>query len=154
MKYLLPILVIIAGCGSTTDRQTKIVERVQTQTAPIICDTPMGQVTIQPTTTVITREQVEVEQTKKVIDMPEAMPIMAAAIGGTPWGGIAAIIAGGIAAFAGKKAVDSRRQRDELIDGVESAKDHMDEATWEKVSKTLSDNQSDDTTSAVKKRVG
>jgi hypothetical protein len=90
-----------------------------------------------------------------VIDAPDLMTPIVAATSGTPWGGILSGIVGlGVAAFASKKAIQNGRQRDELADGVESAKDHMPPETWAKVKKSLKDNQSDDTAAAVKARVG
>lgn len=155
MKHLLPILIILAGCGSTTDRQTRTVETTRTTTAPLVIDTPFGQFTAQPTQATVQRTQQEVETTQKTIDMPDVGGAVMMAAQGTPWGGIISGVIGlGTAAFAAKKAIDNGRQRDELADGIESAKDHMDPETWKKVRKTLNDNQSDDTVDAVAKRVG
>jgi cell division protein FtsB len=114
-------------------------------------------------------------------DVGKALVVGAGAAVGGPAGGAAAdmlwqTLAGvggaGAAAATGKMAIEGRRrkkleeeieeiadradtlerQRNELIDGVESAKDHMDDATWGKVAKTLEDNQHDDTIAEVRKR--
>ena len=154
MKSLAALVLILAGCGSTTDRQTQIVETQRTTTGPLVVDSPFGQFVAQPTSVTVQRTQREVETTTKTIDMPDVGGAVMMAAGGTPWGGIIASVAGLGAAFLGKKAIDNGRQRDELADGIESAKDHMDPDTWKKVRKTLSDNQSDDTVNAVTKRVG
>ena len=155
MKSLLPILVILAGCGSTTDRQAYRTQ-VETLVIPSIAvDSPAGVFATQPVTIRRKVEEVSEETEKKTVDLPDAGAIIQAAAGGTPWGALISGVVGlGTAAFAAKKAVDNSRQRDELADGIESAKDHMDEETWKKVRKTLSDNQSDDTVHAVTKRVG
>lgn len=155
MRLILPIALLLAGCGSTTDRQTRTIETTRTTTQPIVVDTPFGQFVAQPTQATVQRTQQEVETTTKTIDMPDVGGAVMMAAQGTGWGGIISGVIGlGAAAFAGKKAIQNGRQRDELADGIESAKDHMDPDTWKKVRKTLNDNQSDDTVDAVTKRVG
>jgi hypothetical protein len=156
--FILAVVLILQGCGSTTDRQNKLVETEKFVIPALVIDTPAGQFTIQPATVYRQREQTEVETTRKVIDVPDlATPIITAA-GGTPWGVIiGGVVSAGMAAFAGKKAIEAqtaRRQTVEVVDGVESAKDHMDPETWAKVRKTLADNQSDDTKKVVTARVG
>jgi len=154
MKTIACLCLILAGCGSTTDRQTQIVETQRTTTAPLVIDTPFGQFTAQPAQVTIQRTQKEVETTTRTVDLPDVGSVIQPLLASTPWGGIISGVIGlGTAAFAGKKAVQNARQRDELADGIESAKDHMDDATWSKVKKSLVDNQSDDTVAAVKKRV-
>lgn len=158
MKYS-PILLVTAilmyGCGSTTDRQAHRTQ-VETLMVPAIqLESPAGTFITQPVTIRRKVEEVKEETEKKTVDLPDPAPLMQAALGGTPWGGIISGVIGlGTAAFAAKKAVDNGRQRDELADGIESAKDHIDAETWKKVKKSLADNQSDDTVNAVKRRVG
>jgi hypothetical protein len=157
MKYspiLLAAAILIGGCGSTTDRQTRTVETQRTTTSPVVIDSPFGQFTAQPAQVTVQRTQREIETATTSLDLPDVGGAVMMATAGTPWGGIIASVAGLGAAFLGKKAIDNGRQRDELADGVESAKDHMDPDTWRKVKKSLADNQSDDTAKAVKRRVG
>lgn len=145
--------VILASCGSTTDRQTRTVETTRTTTQPITIDSPFGQFVVQPTQATVQRTQQEVETTTKTIDMPDVGGAMMVAASGTPWGGIISGVIGlGTAAFAAKKAVDNGRQRDNLIDATEAAKEEMDEETWKRVRKTMNNVQHDDTIAAVKKR--
>lgn len=94
----------------------------------------------------------------------------AAAAAGVDWvtnlitGGAAAATVGGTGYVAVKRqrnateqakrdAEKNARQRDELIDGVESAMEHIDDPVLrKKVKKTLFDNQSDDTIEVVDRR--
>lgn len=124
LAFVLGLLAcIMSSCSSTTDRQTNIVEVEQVRTGPLIIDTPFGQFTAQPTTVIRQRTQDEVEKSRKTIEIPDVLPVLAAAAGSTPWGGILSGIGGlALAAFAGKKALDNGRQRDEVISGVERGK--------------------------------
>lgn len=152
------VVLLLAGCGTTTDRQTKTVERITTQTAPITLDTPVGQIVVQPTQITVSREQSEVEQERKTIDTPDLKPLLTAAAGGLPFGGIISGIIGlGGAAFAGKMALTAgkaKRQLGELIDGIERAGDELPDEHWNTLTKHLEAEQSKDTKEVVKKRVG
>lgn len=53
---------------------------------------------------------------------------------------------------AREEAARLERHRQQLIDGVESAKRHMSEDTWRSVRATLEDNQDDDLIQAVRQR--
>lgn len=157
VMLILLAAMLLAGCGVVREqaKTTQIVETEKTVTAPITFDTPFGQFVAQPTTITRQRVQDEVEKTtgKTSISLPDPTPLLAAISGGTPWGAIvASVIGAAVAAFTAKRAIDNGRQRDEVIDGVESAKDLIDPETWGKVRKTLHDNQSDDTVKAVAKR--
>jgi len=146
---------LVAGCGSTTDRQTKTVEQEQFKTSPIVIDTPAGQITVHPLVFQHVREQVEVETTKKVIDAPEILPVIQAATGGTPWGSIiGGVVLAATAAFTSKKALDAGRHRNEIISGIERAKDDLPPESWDKLVASLEKEQSADTKQAVKDRVG
>lgn len=142
--------ILLYGCGSTTDRQTQIVETQRTTTAPLVVDSPFGQFVVQPAQVTVQRTQREVETTTKTIDMPEVGSVITAAAAGTGWGGIISGIVGlGTAAFAAKKALDNGRQRDEMIAGVEKAKDAMDDTTWENVKGKMASVQSPDTQKVI-----
>ncbi len=145
--------VAICGCGTSTDRQTKTVEQERFVSGPIAVETPAGTITIQPMVLTHQREQVEVEQTKKVIDAPEVGAVFQAAASGSPLGAIMGVLGLGAAGAIGKFAFNLKRQRDELIDGVERAKDDMGEK-WEALTGHLEAEQSADTKRAVKARVG
>lgn len=161
---LAAILAIIAailsltGCGSTTDRTTKTVEQETTIAGPMVLDTPFGQFTVHPVKVQHQRTQDEVEKTERTINTPDPMPLVAAVAGGTPWGAIiGAVIAVGTTAFGAKKAVEAgtvRRQRDELIDGVERSKKDLPPKHWGKLRSHLEAEQSRDTKTVVKNRVG
>lgn len=142
----------LCGCGSTTDRQTKIVEKEEWVAGPMVVDTWVGQATVQPTRVVHQRTQDEVEKTDKTINMPDPSAIITAASSGTPWGGIIATAVGLLGAFAGKKAIDATRQRNELIDGVERAKDTLPDGAWFELKKHLEAEQNSDTKAVVKAR--
>lgn len=166
---VIPAIILAAlpmsGCGTTTDRQTKTVERTTTQTAPITLDTPVGQIVVQPTQVTVSREASEVEQERKTIDLPPVPPLLQAAASGFPFGPLIGGIvgAGGIAGAlhqmlrAGKAKTSHRtaeRQRDELIDGIERAKSELPDGAWETLRTHLEAEQSHDTKVAVKGRVG
>ena len=152
------LAVALTGCGTTRDSQTKTVEREELIAGPLVVDSPVGQLTIQPTRIVRLRTQDEVTQEEKRINMPEAGAIMSAAANATPWGGIiGAITTAGMAAFAGKKAIEAgkaTRHRNELIDGIERASAELPDDHWETLTKNLAIEQSADTKQAVKERVG
>jgi hypothetical protein len=79
---------------------------------------------------------------------------MQAAAGGTPFGAIAGIVGALGAAGAGFKALQIKRQRDELVDGIERGSKDMSDEEWAKMRAGLEAEQSADTTRAVKARVG
>lgn len=146
---------VLTSCGSTTDRQTRTVEKETTVTAPIVIDSPIGQFVIQPAKVEHAREQTEVEQTKRTIDLPDPAPILAAAVGGTPWGAlVGGVVSAGLAAFAGKKAIDYKRRFAEVVDGVERGMADIPDEHRETMIAALEKEQSNDTKSAVKDRVG
>lgn len=146
------VAALCAGCGSTTDRQTKTVERETLVTGPVVLDTPIGQMVLHPFPLQRAREQLEVEQTKQVIDLPDAGPLLQAAAGATPWGGILAGILGlGASGMIGKAALGMKRQRDELIAGIERAKPALGD-TWNILTQHLEAEQSVDTKRAVRER--
>lgn len=163
---LLALVMVLVGCGSTTDRQTKTVEVEEWVAGPMVVDTFAGQVTVQPTRIVHQRTQYEVEKTQKTIDVPEAAQIITAAAGGTPVGAIAGVVGLLGATAAAWKATQNARQRDEMardrdtyqrrfgevVEGVEHAKDRLDDAAWDKLTESLERKQSRDTMDAVRKK--
>lgn len=153
MKYIPPVILMIAGCGSTTDRQAHQTQ-VETLVIPALTvSSPAGDFTSAPITIHRKVETVSEETEKKTIDLPDAGSVIGPLVAGSPWGGIISGVIGlGTAAFAAKKALDNGRQRDNLIDATEAAKDEMDPETWKKVRKTMNNVQHDDTIAAVKKR--
>ena len=156
---LVILLIVIAyclvGCGTSSDRQTKTVERVTTQTAPITLDTPIGQIVIQPTQVTVNREQSEVEQERKSFDLPQVGAIMQAAASGTPFGAIIGSVLGfgGVAGALHQmlRAKNASRQRDEVIDSFETVTDHMTDDQWNAAREKIK--QSPDTKLAVHQRI-
>lgn len=147
-------LLMLTGCGTTTDRQTRTVTKRTLVTKPLVFHTPAGDIATDPLVIQEAIETDEVEQSKRVIDLPDAAPAIAAVAGATPWGGIiGGIVSAGVAAFAGKKALDFKRHRDELVDGIERAKDGLGDK-WDTLTANLEAEQSRDTKAAVKARVG
>lgn len=144
----------MTGCGTTRDSQTKTVERLTTSTGPIIIDTPIGQFAAQPVRHEMVRSETEVSTEQTRIDAPEAGAIMSAAAGGTPFGAIAGVVGMLGAAGAGLKAMQIKRQRDELVDGIERGTADMPDEHWQKLRGALEAEQSADTKRAVKARVG
>ncbi len=151
---LLAWTLLLTGCGTSRDSQTKTVERLQTSTGPIIIDTPIGQFSAQPVRHEMIRSETEVSTEQTRIDAPEVGAIMSAAAGGTPFGAIAGIVGALGAAGAGFKALQIKRQRDELVDGIERGSKDMSDEEWAKMRAGLEAEQSADTKRAVKARVG
>lgn len=163
MRVVLPFLLsvlVLTGCGTTSDRQTQTVERETTVAGPLTLDTPIGQFIVQPARIERQRTQDEVERTQKRIDAPEIGPVLSAVAGGTPWGGILTGIVGlATAAFAGKKALDASRQRNEMIEGVEKSKEKLagmvdsnGVPAWIHLKDALEKKQNKDTRDVVKAR--
>lgn len=147
------IYIALTGCGTERDTQTKTVERLTTTTGPVVVDTPIGQFVAQPIRHEMTRSEEAVETQSTRISMPEASAVIQAAANATPWGGIiSGVIGMGVAAFAGKKALDTRRQRNELIAGVERAKGDLPPDSWGVLTKHLEAEQNADTKAAVAAR--
>lgn len=148
------LVIGLCGCGTTTDRQTQTVERETLTTPPVVIDTPIGQFTVQPAVIVRTHTTDEVERSRKQIDMPEVPAVMQAVASSTPWGGIIGTVLGlGVASATAVKAIGYKRHRDELIDGIERAKDDLGDK-WDTLTGHLEAEQSTDTKQAVKARVG
>lgn len=159
---LLFILLLLAGCGSTTTRESSTVEREDLVAGPMIVDTPIGQFVMHPTKVTRFRTEDTRENAEKSYQFPEARDLGNAALGGLAGplagGGFVGIVSAGLMWLSKRKndteKVELKRQTIEMVDGIESAKDHMDSETWAKVRKTLADNQSDDTKKVVVARVG
>jgi hypothetical protein len=121
--------VVLTGCGTSRDAQTKTVERLSTSTGPIVVETPIGNFTAQPVRHEMVRSQTEVSTEQTRIDAPEVGQLMQAAANSTPWGGIIGAIttagAGYLALRRGKEAEQAKRHRDQLIDSVEAARDAL-----------------------------
>ena len=150
---------ILTGCGTSSDRQTRTVERLETQTGPLIVDTPMGQFTAQPVRHVSLRSTDEVERSKTQIDAPEVGQITTAAISGSPLGpalgilGLAAAAATGWKALQnGKRATRAEGHRDQLIDGIEKSSEDMPDAEWAKMRATLAAKQDNDLQQVIRTR--
>jgi len=149
---ILCLLLALSSCSSNRTQQTKTVEREELVAGPLVIDTPMGQVTVQPTRVMRQRTQDEVTREERRTDLPPVGAIITAAASGTPWGGILAGIVGlATTAFAGKKALDAGRQRNELIAGIERAKDDLGDK-WDVLTGHLEAEQNADTKVVVKAR--
>jgi hypothetical protein len=151
---LVLMLILLTGCGTSRDSQTKTVERLTTSTGPVLIDTPIGQFAVAPIRHEMVRSETEVSTEQTRIDAPEVGAIMTAAAGGTPFGAIAGIVGALGAAGAGFKALQIKRQRDELVDGIERGSKEMSDEEWQKMRAGLEAEQSADTKRAVKARVG
>lgn len=143
---------LLIGCGSDRDTQTKTVERMTTTTGPVIVDTPIGQFTAQPIRHEMTRSEDSIESQQTRLSMPEAGQVISAVAGGSPWGPIVGGVGMLVAAFAGKKAIDANRQRNEITDSITYAKDSMPPDVWDTVKGRMAEKQSADTQAAVKRR--
>ena len=166
MRYLLA-LVFLAGCGSTTTRESSTVEREDLVAGPMIVDTPIGQFVMHPTKVTRFRTEDTRENAEKSYRFPEAAEIGGAMLGGLggplAGGGFVGLISAGLMLLSKRKndkekadlsrqRDDLSRQRDNVIDSVEAAKEDMEKETWLKVRKTMSNVQHADTIEAVAKR--
>jgi hypothetical protein len=140
------------GCGSSTERQTRTVERIETMTGPLVADTPVGQITIQPVRHVMQRTQHEQEQSQTTLQLPDVGAIMTAGIGASPLGPLAGLLGLVTATAAGWKAMQYRRQRNETIDGLEKAKPQLEPEQWQRLTRTLKAEQSADTVAVIHER--
>ena len=143
---IITIALALCACGSDTQRQTRTAEKLTTVTGPIIVDTPIGQIAVQPVKHEMVRSQDEISTEQYRVSVPEVGQVIGAAAGGMSGLGVAGGLLGIITtAAAGWKAMQFRRQRDEMISGVEKAKAAMDGDTWERVKDKMAAAQSDDT---------
>lgn len=158
MKYIILItgiafiMVALTSCGTSRDSQTKTVEKLQTSTGPILIDTPIGAFTVQPVRHEMIRSETEVSTEQTRIDAPEVGAIMQAAAGGTPFGAIAGIVGMLGGAAAGVKALQFRRQRDQVIDSVEAGREHLPDELDEKFCLALASKQDNDLQAIIQKR--
>jgi hypothetical protein len=143
---------VAQGCGSSTERQTRTVERVETLTGPLVADTPVGQITIQPVRHIMQRTQHEQEQSQTTLQLPEVGAIMSAGIGASSLGPLAGILGLATATASGWLAMKYRRQRNETIDGLEKAKPQLDPEQWDRLTSTLKQAQSSDTVAVIHDR--
>lgn len=146
------IMVALTACGTTRDSQTKTVERLQTSTGPVVIDTPIGAFTVQPIRHEMTRSETEVSTEQTRIDAPEVGQIITAATSGTPFGAIAGIVGMLGGAAAGMKALQFRRQRDQVIDSVEAGREHLPDEVDEKFCLALAAKQDNDLQTLIQKR--
>jgi len=142
------VVVLLSGCTWSEQTRERVVEH--NRVTGSVAGAP---VELDHRRTLDRQQQTEGERDS---GMSEIASVVGSAASATPWGGIVGTVlaagAGFLALRKDKQAKAASRQRDELIDGVESAKDHIDADTWAKVKKSLADNQSDDTAKAVQER--
>jgi hypothetical protein len=160
MKRLVCIAVLLLpSCGTNRDAQTKTVERMTTTTGPIVADTPVGQIVIQPVRHEMARSEEAVETQQTRVTMPEVGQVVAAAAtGGTPWGGIIGAVTTAAAGFFAmrerRKASVAQRHRDQLIDSVEAAREVLPDDVDERFVGVLGAKQDNDLQAYVRERTG
>lgn len=152
VALLFLLIFALTGCGTARDSQTRTVERLQTSTGPVVIDTPIGGFTVQPVRHEMVRSETEVSTEQTRIDAPEVGALVGTAGIASPLGAIAGI--GGLlaAAFAGKKALDFRRHRDQVIDSVEAGREHLPEDLDKQFCMALASKQDNDLQSIIQKR--
>lgn len=168
-KLCLILLVLLAGCGSERDTQTKTVERLTTTTGPVIVDTPIGQFVAQPIRHEMIRSEEAVETQQTRLSMPEVGSVIQAATSGASMGplgiagtllGVVTTAAAGWTAMKRKTAVDNanrrvgevERHRDQLIDSVEVAREELPDDADEKFCKVLGVKQDKDLQAYIQTR--
>lgn len=167
MKYLLLVLFVLVGCGTERTEQQNTVEQEVYEIGPAALETPFGTFVMQKTGVVrkLSRYRTTTEQLQYTF--PEAREF-----GGAILGGLGGPLAGGglvglamawlmkrsSAKSAAEKAemeaeaARAKRQRDEIIEGVESSKAKLDPTAWGTLTTELEKKQSRDTIEAVKAR--
>jgi hypothetical protein len=164
---LLALVMVLVGCGSTTERTTRTVEREDLVAGPMVVDTPIGQFVMHPTRVTRFRTEDTEENARKTYEFPEAREIGGAMLGGLggplAGGGVVGLLAAWWMRRGSAKAAQERdelaRERDtyqrrfgEVVEGVEHAKDRLDDAAWDKLTESLERKQSRDTMDAVRKK--
>lgn len=123
------LLAVLAGCGSTTDRQAKTTERVVYTLPALVFDTPAGPVTTQPAKVQVDRQELSESTEQKKIDMPDPTPLIQAVASTTPWGGILAGVVGAVTtAAAGYKALSGAAQTKRMVKAQSEYADDLERA--------------------------
>jgi hypothetical protein len=147
------MLVALAGCGTTTERTTKVVEREDFVIDAVTVESPIGTFTVHPSRARRFRTEDTVENGKQTYDFPEGREIGGAILGGLTGplagGGLVGLVA---AWFMRSQAQRSKREQDELtadaqqsrqalqqtVAGVEQAKQQMSPAEVDILHNSLS----------------
>jgi hypothetical protein len=141
MIRVLPALLLLAGCVSSTGTR-HVVERVQ------------GVQGGQPID--VRRETIEETESQTKVELPPiATPILTAASAATgiPWETILAAVGGlGVASATGVKAMQFKRHRDQLIAGIEEARDEIPDDIDAKVCARLAARQDQDLQTVIQRR--
>ena len=120
---------LMPGCASVADTRTKEVqtEQTTTKTGPVVADTPVGQITIQPATFTVERRQVTDTNAHASTEVqpsfpPGLAPAASGLLGLVP--GVGGILAAGWAFMARNKALGALKS---CAEGIESFKQEADE---------------------------
>lgn len=127
MAVLIALAMLLTGCGSTREESSREVqiEQTTTRTGPIVADTPVGPVTIQPSTVIVERRQTTTGavSSKTEYEAPLVSAAISAAVPALGIGGPLAGIAG--AAFGAWRMFKERQSNQALkatVDGLEDFK--------------------------------
>jgi hypothetical protein len=123
------IVLMLTSCGSITDTRTKEVqtEQTTTKTSPILADTPVGQITIQPTTVTVERRQVTDTTAHASTEVQPAIPpglapVASGLLGLVP--GVGGILAAGLALWSRSRAMGALKS---CTEGIEAFTEEADE---------------------------
>ena len=128
LLLLVPILVL-AGCATTREAQTKHVEAEEAlySVSPIVADTPVGQVTLQPATVAVKRKKTaETQENSRVEAQPSIPPGIAAPASGllglVP--GVGGLLAAGLALWSRQRAIGTVKAVTEAVEDFKGQADH------------------------------
>lgn len=162
-------VLVLAGCGTTTERNAKVEEVVTYALPAMVFDTPAGQIVSHPVRIKVHTARIESSTEEKKIDMPDPAPLMQAAASGASMGplGIAGSILGLITTTAAgylatkrktatdnanRRVIEIERHRNQLIDSVEAAREVLPDDVDEKFVTVLGVKQDKDLQTYIQQR--
>lgn len=117
------VLLLVPGCVQSDTRST---ERTVTQTSPIVADTPVGTITIQPVR--VERVSEGQSQTRTQADLSALAAVAPLVPGAGAVGGLAGLAGAAFGAWRMVKERETNKALAQTVEGVESFKARLDEA--------------------------
>ena len=171
---LLAVLGLLVGCGSERTEQQNTVEQEVYEIGPMTIETPAGTVVLHKTAVVRKMSRYRTTTEQQQYTFPEVRDLGGALLGGLggplAGGGLVGLVAAWFMKRSAAKAADekaemeadaarAKRQRDEIIEGIEASKDRLSEikvddktTAWDSLTTDLERKQSRDTVQVIKER--